>query len=65
MTLAEWIQRERLTISFAAERIGVARSQVYRWLHGKDMPRPAVVVRIANITGGDVTANDFHKGYRP
>lgn len=59
MTLSDWLRQSRLSHDEFADRIGCDRSSVTRYVHGNRMPRPEVLRRIAEVTGGAVTANDF------
>jgi transcriptional regulator with XRE-family HTH domain len=43
-----------------ADRLGVSVQAVHRYLNGERLPRPDVMVRIAEITGGAVKPNDFY-----
>jgi len=60
MKIAEWLEAENLTNIAFAERVGVSESAVSKWRRGKRLPRdPRVIGRIADVTGGAVTANDI------
>ncbi len=62
MTLDDWLTRTATKEDAFAARIGTSQAAVNRYRHGRRVPRPAVMVRIAAATGGAVTANDFHAG---
>ena len=62
MKLSEWMEREKVSVEDLARRLGRTPMQVWRYRAGKSMPRPAVMRRIIEITGGAVTANDFFHG---
>jgi hypothetical protein len=66
MKLIEWIAREGLNYTSAAEQIEVESPETVRryCLPSSDplfrIPRPAVMRRIMAVSGGLVTANDFY-----
>lgn len=59
MTLSDYIAAHRMTQDEFAELIGVTQPSVGRWIAGERMPRPDTLRRIAELTAGAVTANDF------
>ena len=59
MTLHRFLASREITRSAFAARIGVSRVTLQRYLAGDRFPRPDVLRRIASVTGGEVTANDF------
>jgi transcriptional regulator with XRE-family HTH domain len=61
MRLAHWIKQNGITASEFAGRVGVDKATVSRWLGESEatMPRRETLARIAEVTGGQVTANDF------
>lgn len=60
MTLDDWLIRTTTKEEAFAARIGTSQAAVNRYRHGQRVPRPGVMARIAEATGGAVTANDFH-----
>ncbi|CAO3351883.1 helix-turn-helix domain-containing protein [Azospirillum palustre] len=60
MTLDDWLNRTATKEEAFAALIGTSQATVNRYRHGRRVPRPAVMARIAAATGGQVTANDFH-----
>ena len=59
MTLTEYLEQQELDAARFAERIGVSGEAVRRYARGERTPRPAIMRRITETTGGAVTANDF------
>lgn len=59
MTLGEWVRTKGMSHDDLAARLGCDRSTVSRYVSGHRMPRRPVLERITEITGGEVTANDF------
>lgn len=63
MRLGDYLESKRMSAAEFAEQLGVDRSTVSRWLDtsgGKIFrPRWDQLPRIAEVTGGAVTANDF------
>lgn len=60
--LSAYLRAEGLTEIDFGQRIGVTQAAVNRYRLGHRIPRPAVLRRIAEATGGIVTANDFYTG---
>lgn len=60
MTLEDYLKSENLSAAEFGRRIGVnSRMTVIRYLTGERIPRPKVMSRIHEVTGGAVTPNDF------
>ena len=59
MTLAEYLQQHDLTATSFAEQIGVATGSVSRYASGHRHPRPTIMRRIVQVTGGAVGPQDF------
>jgi DNA-binding transcriptional regulator YdaS (Cro superfamily) len=59
MLLKDWLDREKMKRTHFAERIGVSSSYVTQICDGTLWPGREIVGRIAEVTGGEVTANDF------
>ena len=60
--LEQWIKDNKMTQQDFAERIGTTQGCVSRWCAGTAIPRPEVMAKIVELTGGDVQPNDFYKG---
>lgn len=58
MTLTEFLQETQMTRQDFADAIGVDPVSVYRWERGARLP-VRHFARIAELTNGKVTANDF------
>ena len=59
MDLATFLKERQIRVPDFAQRIGRSRKQVYEYLAGNATPKPGVMLRIMEATGGEVTANDF------
>ncbi len=59
MNLGDFLKEQGLTISEFAEMVGVAEASMSRYAAGKRIPRPDILRRIAEASGGRVQANDF------
>lgn len=59
MKLAEYLKETGLSVGEFAEMAGVTEQSMSRYLHGRRMPRPDVLRRIARASGGRVLAHDF------
>ncbi len=59
MRLKEWLEDEGLLrVEFAAQ-VGVHPITMTRWVTGAWVPSSEYIERIAELTGGKVTANDL------
>jgi 3,4-dihydroxy 2-butanone 4-phosphate synthase/GTP cyclohydrolase II len=59
MRLAEYLELHQIRRSDFATRIGKSQSYVTMICRGEIWPSREAVSRIAEVTGGAVTANDF------
>lgn len=60
MKLAEYLKNTNQTVTAFAAKLGVTQSAVTKWALGKTFPRKNALDRIAALTAGQVTANDFY-----
>ena len=59
MELRQYLGLRAITITAFAGSIGVSVQSVHRYLNGERIPKREVMARIAAVTGGKVTPNDF------
>ena len=59
MDLRTYLDREGMTVSEFARRVGISHSNVLRWMSGAYRPSLAAMVAVEKETGGAVTARDF------
>lgn len=59
MTLAEFLSEADIKPTAFAERIGVTRQTLWRYMSGERRPEWDVLERIQTETSGQVTPNDF------
>ncbi|SFV33250.1 hypothetical protein SAMN05216456_1933 [Devosia crocina] len=60
MKLISYLKSEALDLDdFATQVGGVTASGVRKWLRDERVPRPDQMRRIFEVTGGQVTPNDF------
>lgn len=59
MKLRDYMVREKLTYQAVADAVGVNVAQIHRWANGTTMPPIRQTARLAKVTNGEVTANDF------
>jgi len=59
MKLEIWLEKNRIPIDVFAERVGVHRSSIYRFIKGLAYPRKATMDKIRRQTKGQVNAEDF------
>lgn len=58
MTLSQYLEERKISQQAFAQQIGVDPISVYRWCKGDRFPREHIQ-KIMELTGGEVTANDF------
>lgn len=59
MRLDEYLDRNGTNPSWFAKKLGVSRTAFHRWRSGLSAPSSLMAVRIKEMTGGAVTADDF------
>lgn len=62
--LGNWVKAQPSTVTEVAIKLGIGRVALYRYLEGRVMPRPPVVARIEQATGGAVTSADLLRDYK-
>lgn len=62
-SLSEWLAHTGTPVAAVADHCGVAKSTVYRWRDGIKVPRPQQAAKLAELTGGKVTAADHQDAY--
>lgn len=63
MLLVDWLLHREISDAKFAEMIGKSRIDVFRYKKGEVMPRPEVVARIEEATGGAVRPVDLYAAY--
>jgi transcriptional regulator with XRE-family HTH domain len=59
MQLATYLDENGISDAAFARSIGVERQAVGRYRSGERFPEKVILLRIFEVTGGQVTANDF------
>lgn len=59
MKLKKWMERNHIDISSMAEKLGVDRSSVHKYLDGTRTPRLSIAAKIEEITDGEVTCTEL------
>lgn len=57
-----WIEKSGKTQEQIAADLGVTQGSVSRWCAGEAIPRPEMMQKIVEYTGGEVQPNDFYEG---
>ena len=65
MKFAKWIALNGLKKQWVAEKIGVHPGHMSRYMSGKAVPSLARMVRIEELTKGEVRASDFFEPRTP
>lgn len=60
MKLRQWLTDNKCSIPQLAEKVGVARFTLQRYLNKGRLPPPAVMAEIYRATKGAVAPNDFY-----
>jgi transcriptional regulator with XRE-family HTH domain len=60
MDLRSYLDARDMSIAVFADLLSVSVQTVHRYVNGDRLPRPDVMVRIAEVTGGAVKPNDFY-----
>jgi transcriptional regulator with XRE-family HTH domain len=59
MRLDIYLEKNNIPVEQFADKIGVHRTSVYRFMKGLAFPRKVTIERIIAATGGKVRADDF------
>lgn len=59
MNLADYLTQHDVKVPAFASRIGVSSQALHRYLDGDRRPKPHILERIHQVTGGAVQPNDF------
>jgi DNA-binding transcriptional regulator YdaS (Cro superfamily) len=59
MKLAAWLNDRSMSAAEFADKVGVHRSTVGRWIDGEVKPSWDQLPKIQELTAGQVTPNDF------
>lgn len=59
MRLKDYLDKHGIEYGDFAERVGVERTAVWRWMKGANTPRLPTILRIQKETGGLVTVLDW------
>lgn len=58
--LSKYLSKKKLSQQKFAEMIGVTQAAVNRYVNGVQKPEENIMVKIFEITKGEVTPNDFY-----
>lgn len=59
MQIEEWLEKHKTSVSELAERLEVTRQTVYGWINLEFLPSAYKLMRLYEITGGEVSLEDF------
>lgn len=59
MTLQEYLEAEGVTVTEFAATLGISRGTVHNWMSGLSNPTHAKIVKIREVTGGNVQPVDW------
>lgn len=58
--MSTYLSQNKITVEDFAGVVGLSAPAIYKYLSGERTPRGQSVPKIAEATGGAVTANDFY-----
>lgn len=61
MTLREYLSKHQISESNFAKLIETSQAAVHRYCRGTRMPKPPIMRKIIEETGGKVTERDFYR----
>ena len=61
MKLKDWLDKEGLTVSEFARRMGTPQPTVWRYVNGERVPEGEAMRKIAELTKKKVQPNDFYE----
>jgi transcriptional regulator with XRE-family HTH domain len=64
MKLKAWLNKEGLSKTEFAKKVGITRHALYLYLKGKRQPRLDIALRIEEATNGEVTVKDLISPFR-
>ncbi len=59
MKLEAYLNKTHQSIEDFAQEAGISAQAIYKYLRGERLPRKEFLNRLAAVTNGEVTANDF------
>ena len=59
MKLSEWLRQSGISVTKVADLLGVSRQTIYGWSKGEYLPRVKHLQRLYELSGGDVSLQDF------
>ena len=59
MTLRDYLKKHNISVAEFATTLGVAYENVFRWCDGSRKPRLKTMLKIVEITRGEVTIESF------
>jgi predicted transcriptional regulator len=60
MRLREFLSENEISEAAFSAQVGVSQVAVHRYVAGQRTPSYEIMLKIMDITGGEVTANDFY-----
>lgn len=60
MRLKDWMTSQNIGVPALAELVGATRQAVDGWARGRHIPRPDMMRRLVQATGGAVQPQDFY-----
>lgn len=64
MKFADWMDREGVAAPEMAQRLGASVWAVTKWMYGQRVPGPEYLVKIAEMSNGEVLVGDFVESKR-
>jgi predicted transcriptional regulator len=61
MSLSDYMSEHGITGQALAKILGVSHQAVFKWASGERVPRPLIMLRIMEVTKGQVTLESFYE----
>ena len=59
MKLADFLSARNITATAFADKVGVSQPAMHRYLNNNRFPKPEIIARIEDATGGKVKFHDW------
>lgn len=60
MKFDEWLKKEEKTVAEVSRELDLTHCVVLKWANGEQIPREENMLRLVELTHGEVMPNDFY-----
>lgn len=61
MQLRAWLEKEEMGLEAFGAKVGASAEAVRLWINGRRLPNRQSMLKIYEVTGREVEANDFYQ----